>query len=98
MSGAGKKARWVACIRQNVMRDGKIVRVEKEEDIPEAEFFPQRDEVWVKQGFVRLAFKPAKPKRIRRTNEQIAADKAAAEAEAKAEVDAAKEPHDEDNF
>ncbi|MCP4570690.1 MAG: hypothetical protein GY841_24155 [FCB group bacterium] len=77
------------------MRDGKIVMVEKEEDIPEAEFFPQRDEVWVKQGFVKKAFKP---KRIRRTDKQIAADKAAAEAEAKAEVDAAKEPHDEDNF
>ncbi len=71
--------KWIALKGQNVMRGGKKTWVEPGEDLPEAENFPQRDEVWVKAGFIKQVFcaTPAKEeepkqKRTRRTPAQMA--------------------------
>jgi hypothetical protein len=80
--------KWIALIGQNVMRKGKKIRVEAGEDCPEAEFFPQRDEVWVKNGFIKQVFcadlpvkdEEPKPKRTRRTPAQMAEARALEEA------------------
>ncbi|MCP4603228.1 MAG: hypothetical protein GY847_22385 [Proteobacteria bacterium] len=82
--------KWIALKGQNVMRNGKKVRVEPGEDLPEAENFPQRDEVWVKAGFIKQVFcatpvkdEEPKQKRTRRTRAQIEADNAKAAEAAK---------------